>query len=458
MAATKTRNMTEGSPLKLILAFMFPVLCGNIFQNFYNIVDSMIVGQVLGVDALAAVGSTSSINFLVNGLVIGMTSGFGIMIAQAFGANDTKRLKHFVAMSTYLCIALAVLMTTTLLLANHQILVWMNTPDKIFPDTKSYIGVIYAGLPVAILYNMLASTARALGDSKTPLYFLVLSSVLNIILDYVFVAILPFGVAGAAYATVLSQMVSAITCFFYVYRKYEIIHFSKADTKIVPKSLGILLTMGVPMALQFSITAIGTMIVQSSLNLLGSTYIASYSATMKIQNIVTQLYVALGSAMATYVGQNYGARKIKRISQGVKWSLLVVVLYSFVIMLLSYFVLPGVVKIFVEDPTGELQRIAKQMFHISLWFYIPLGMIFIYRNALQGLGNGFVPMMGGVFELFARGAIIFLLFDAFQFDAICWSDPGAWISALIPLIPYYYWYVNKLKKKGETANASTIRP
>lgn len=456
MAATKTRNMTEGSPLKLILAFMFPVLCGNIFQNFYNIVDSMIVGQVLGVDALAAVGSTSSINFLVNGLIIGMTSGFGIMIAQSFGANDTKRLKHFVAMSTYLCVALAVLMTTILLLANHQILVWMNTPDKIFTDTRSYIGVIYAGLPIAILYNMLASIARALGDSKTPLYFLVLSSVLNIILDYVFVALLPFGVAGAAYATVLSQMVSAITCFIYVYRKYEIIHFSKADAKIVPKSFGILLTMGVPMALQFSITAIGTMIVQSSLNLLGSTYIASYSATMKIQNIVTQLYVALGSAMATYVGQNYGARKIKRISQGVKWSLLVVVLYSFINMTLSYYVLPSVVRIFVDDPTGELQRIATQMFHISLWFYIPLGMIFIYRNALQGLGNGFVPMMGGVFELFARGAIIFLLFDRFQFDAICWSDPGAWISALIPLIPYYYWYVNKLKKKEEKVNASTI--
>lgn len=447
MENSKIKNMTVGSPLRLILAFTMPVLLGNLFQNFYNIVDSLIVGQFLGVDALASVGSTGSINFLVVGWITGMTSGFGIMISQAFGAKDEKRLRHFVAMSTLLCIILAVMMTSMLLITNHWILERMNTPEKIFDDTSKYIAIIYAGLPVTILYNMLASIARALGDSKTPLYFLVLSSVLNIVLDYIFVAILPMGVAGAAYATVISQAVSAVLCLVYVVKKYKIVHFGREDARINGKSILLLLEMGIPMGLQFSITAIGTMIVQSSLNLLGSLYIASYSATMKIQNIAVQFFVALGSAVATYVGQNYGAKEIKRVKDGVKWGQIAVIVYGIFVMIVAYYWLPSCVKMFVDDPTGELQYIAKRMFHISLWFYIPLGSIFIYRNALQGLGNGLVPMLGGVFELFARALIIVVFFTSFQFDAICWSDPGAWVSALIPLIPYYCWYIKKLEKR-----------
>lgn len=347
-------------------------------------------------------------------------------------------------MSMYLCIALAVIMTIGLLFSNSWMLHLMNTPEKIFADTKLYIAIIYAGLPVTILYNMLSSIARALGDSKTPLYFLILSSILNIVLDLLFVAVLPFGVAGAAYATVLSQGVSAILCMFYVWKKYEIIRFGKEERQISFKSIGKLLAMGTPMALQFSITAIGAMIVQSSLNLLGSMYIASYSATGKIQGIVVQAYTALGAALATYVGQNYGAGKIDRIKKGINKSILIVALYSIVVMAAAYFILPSMVKIFVDDPTGELQNIASQVFHINLWFYFPLGLIFLYRNTLQGLGNGLVPMLGGVFELLARGLIIVFLFEPLQFVGICISDPGAWISALIPLIPYYYWYMRKL--------------
>lgn len=437
------KNMTEGKPLKLILAFMFPVLCGNLFQNFYNIVDSMIVGRFLGVDALAAVGSTSSLNFLVVGWITGMTSGFGILVAQAYGAEDDKKLKHYVAMSMYLCIALAVIMTAGLLIANDGILRLMNTPDKIFADTSIYIAIIYAGLPATILYNMLAAIARALGDSKTPLYFLILSSILNIGLDLFLVAVIPLGVAGAAYATIASQAVSGILCLIYVWKKYEIIRFGKAERAVSLRSMRHLLAMGTPMALQFSITAIGTMIVQSSLNLLGSMYIASYSATSKIQNVVMQFYMALGAALATYVGQNYGAGKMERIKKGLNCSILATAAYSVVIMAVAYFFLPSLVKIFVADPTGELRAIAEQMFHISLWFYFPLGLIFLYRNTLQGVGNGLVPMLGGVFELLARALVVILLFEPLQFVGICISDPAAWVSALIPLIPYYYWYIKK---------------
>lgn len=438
------KNMTEGKPLKLILAFMFPVLCGNLFQNFYNIVDSMIVGRFLGVDALAAVGSTTSLNFLVVGWITGMTSGFGILISQAYGAKDEKRLRHYVAMSTYLCVILAIIMTTGLLLANGWILTTMNTPEKIYADTWKYIAIIYAGLPATILYNMLAAIARSLGDSKTPLVFLVLSSILNIGLDFLLVAIIPLGVSGAAYATVASQAVSGVLCLVYVWKKYEIVHFGKEERAISLRSILKLLAMGVPMALQFSITAIGTMIVQSSLNLLGSMYIASYSATSKIQNIVMQVYMALGAALATYAGQNYGAGKVDRIKKGLNVSIGVTAVYSIVIMVVAFFWLPSFVKIFVADPTGELRAIAEQMFHISLWFYFPLGLIFLYRNTLQGIGNGLVPMLGGVFELLARGLAVFLLFKPLQFTGICICDPAAWVSALIPLIPYYYWYVRKM--------------
>ena len=440
------KDMTKGTPWKLILAFMIPVCCGNVFQNFYNIVDSLIVGRFLGVEALAAVGSTGSINFLVIGWVVGMTSGFGIQLSQAFGANDEKRLKHYLAMSVYLSIGLAVFMTAGLLLANSSILQWMNTPDEIFFNTRKYIGIIYAGLPITILYNLLASVARSLGDSKTPLYFLILSSVLNIALDFLFVAVLPFGVAGAAYATVLAQAVSAVLCLMYVWKKFPMIHFTKKDAMIKGRSIYNLLAMGVPMGLQFSITAIGTMIVQASLNTLGATYIAAYSATMKIQNIMIQIYPALGTAIATYSGQNYGAGELKRINKGVNACLVIEAIYSIFVMAISWSLLPGMVRIFAEDPTGELQMIACQMFRISMWFFFPLGTIFIYRNVLQGLGNGFVPMLGGVFELFARAFVIYVLFDSMQFIAICISDPAAWMSALIPLIPYYYWFMNKKLK------------
>ena len=443
------KDMTKGTPWKLILGFMVPVCLGSIFQNFYTIVDSMIVGRFLGVDALAAVGSTGSINFLVMGWINGMTSGFGIQLSQAFGANDEKRLKHYMAMSVYLCIGLGAFMTIGLLVANTGILQWMNTPELIFTDTAKYIGIIYAGLPVTILYNMLAAVARSLGDSKTPLYFLIVSSILNVVLDLLLIAVIPLGVAGAAYATVLAQAISAILCLVYVWKKFSIIHYSAKDAKIKWHSVYNLLTMGIPMGLQFSITAVGTMIVQASLNTLGATYIAAYSATMKIQNIVTTVYPSLGAAIATFSGQNYGAGKYERINKGVNACIIMEVIYSIFIMIFSWSVLPKGVQLFAQDPTGELQMIASQMFRISMWFFVPLGIIFIYRNVLQGLGNGFVPMLGGVFELIARALVIKVFFDAFQFTAICASDPAAWVSALIPLIPYYYWFLNKTIKYAD---------
>lgn len=443
------KDMTEGKPYRLILVFMIPVLFGGLFQNLYNIVDSMIVGRYIGVDALASVGSTTHLVFFVNGWILGMTSGFSILIAQRYGAKDEKGLKHYVAMSTYLCVAIAVVLTAALLLLDEWLLHLVNTPENIFEMTRGYVAVIFAGIPITILYNMLSSMARALGDSRTPLYFLIVSSVLNVGLDLLFVAVFELGVAGAALATVLAQCVAAILCLGFVWKKYKIIHFGKDDRIIKGQSIWNLLKMGVPMGLQFSITAIGGLIVQSSLNMLGEVHIAAYSAANKIQNLILQAYPSIGTAIATYVGQNYGAGKIERIKKGVKSSVILCGVYSIFTMIAAYFFLAPMVQIFVEDSTGQIQEIARQMFHICLWFYFPLGLIFIYRNALQGLGNGIVPMLGGVFELLARAVAIAILFQTLQFAGVCMTDPAAWGSALIPLIPYYYWYTHKKLKKEQ---------
>lgn len=445
-----TKDMTTGSEMKHIISFMIPVLLGNWFQNFYNITDSIIVGQFLGVNALAAIGLTTSIVFFVNGWIMGLTSGFGILISQAYGARKDDLLKHYVAMSVYLCVIFAIFMTVGLTVANENILHLMNTPSDIFFDTAGYIGIIYLGLPAMILYNMLAAIARALGDSKTPLLFLALSSILNIALDFLFVAALPFGVAGAGYATVLAQAVSAILCFIYVYKKYPEIRFSKKEGQFKLDTVGRMMNMGIPMALQFSITAIGTMIVQSSLNLLGATYIAAYAAAMKIQSIIIQVVIALGAAIATFVGQNFGAGNIDRVKKGVRNTVILSLAVSVIMSVLAYYVCPEASKLFAEDSTGLLKEYVRQVFHMNMWFYAFVNMIFIYRNALQGLGNGIVPMMGGVFELIARALGILFLFESLQFTAICLCDPLAWISALIPLIPYYYWYIKKLSKKTLT--------
>ena len=436
-------DMTKGSPLRLIVLFTLPVLIGNLFQNFYNLVDSVIVGRFLGVNALAAVGATGTIAFLIFGWINGITGGFGIMLAQSFGAGDEKHLRHYTAMSVYLCTAMAVLMAGGLLLANGWILKAMNTPDSIFEDTKSYIGIVYAGIPITIAYNMLASISRSMGDSRTPLIFLVISSVLNIVLDLVFVAVLPMGVEGAAYATVLAQAVSAVACFFYVRKKYEILHLKKEDMKFSWNSAGRLMMMGLPMGLQFSITAIGTMMVQAAVNLLGATYIAAYSACGKITNIVTQLFPSLGITLANYVGQNMGAGKVDRIRKGVRQAQIITLAGGVVCGLAMFFWGGAATKFFADDPTGEIRQIGDVLFHPTAWCYPFLGSIFIYRNALQGMGDGLVPMLGGVFELVTRAAMVTLLAGPLGFFGICLCDPGAWLSALIPLVPVYIWRMRK---------------
>ena len=432
------------NPARLIISFMLPVLAGNIFQQFYNVVDSVIVGQFLGVNALAAVGSTGSVVFLVWGLVTGLTSGFSVILAQQFGAGDKKGLCRYEGASVWLCGVIGILMTVILMLGLNPILRLMNTPDEIFGETRAYLGVLFAGILITFAYNMLAGMLRALGDSKTPLLFLVIASILNIVLDIVFILYCNTGVAGAAYATLIAQAVSALLCVRHIAKKYEILKISRQDIHCSVSSAKKLLNVGIPMGLQFSITAIGTMIVQAALNGLGPVYIAGFSAAGKIGNIATQPFPSLGVAMATYTGQNMGARRFDRVKKGVSAGFAICMVCSVITGAAVYLFGPYMMKIFASGESGQMIEYGVEYLKISAWFYPPLSLIFLYRNTLQGLGDGLVPMLGGVFELAARFGAILVLAEPFGYTGICFSDPAAWVMALIPLVPVYYWRMKKI--------------
>ncbi len=437
-------DLTTGKPMKLIIGFTIPILIGNIIQQLYYVIDSIIVGQYLGVNALAAVGSTSSLTFLVIGWIMGMTGGFAIIVAQRYGAEDIDGLRHYVAMSYFLCIIMAVIMTIGLLWTNGLVLTSMNTPKEIYGDTYRFIQVIYIGIAATIAYNILASILRAIGDSKTPLYFLVLSSILNIILDYLFIGGFSMGVEGAGYATVISQAFASILCLVYMLKKYPVLRLKKEDIYFSGASVRKLIGMGTPMGLQFSITAIGTMIVQVALNGLGPIYIAAFTAASKIQNIITQPFPSLGASLATFVGQNTGAGRMDRVKEGVRANIILSIICGVFSMIAVLVFGDILVKFFITENSDLVVEKARIYFYAAAGLYIPLGLIFVYRNSLQGLGYGLLPMMGGIFELIARVLVIFLLTKPLGYVGICLAHPVAWASALIPLIPAYYYRMKKL--------------
>ena len=438
--------MTVGKPSKLIIQFMIPMFLGNVFQQFYNVADSIVAGQFLGVQALAAIGSTGSLMFFVTGWMNGMSSGFAILVSQWFGAKKYDRMRHYVAMSVYLSIILSVLMTVGFLAANVPILRMMNYSPDIMPDVTAYMGIIYAGLIVTAAYNALAAFLRALGDSRSPLYFLIISAAINVVLDIVFIVYGGMGVDGCAYATVIAQAISALLCFIYIVKRYPILHLKREDFRISFRSWGRLLALGIPMALQFSITAIGTIIVQGAVNVYGEIYMAGFSAAGKLQNIIATVFSAFGATIATYVGQNRGAGKMDRVRQGVRTTQMMIIVYSVFAMAVVLLLGRYMMWIFVSPSETEVIDVAVLYFRTVFWCYPFLGSIFLYRNTLQGLGYGLVPMLGGAFELAARAAIVLLVAGHTSFVGVCLSDPAAWLSALIPLVPYYIYIMKKWKK------------
>lgn len=435
-----TKNMTSGNPLKIILLFFVPVLLGNIFQQFYNMVDTIIVGQYLGPEALAAVGSTGCLMFLVLGFANGIAQGFGVMISHAFGAQDFKLLKHYVAVALMLTLTVSMVLTVPTVAASRELLVWMNTPADILKLADDYIRVIFAGIICTMAYNVAAGILRGVGDSKTPLYFLVFSSVLNIVLDLFLIIVVKLGTAGAAYATVISQGVSTVLCFVYMFRKFDILKTRREDYYLDARSVKKMLSVGIPMALNYSITAVGTMILQSSINVFGSSVVAAFTAASKVSNIAAQTMPTLGTTMATYCGQNLGAGKYDRIFKGMRQAFYLCFVAAGIGAAICVFGGPFIIGWFINNPSEEILSYGMQYLYAVSMFMLPLAWIFAYRNALQGLGRGFVPMISGVVELVSRYAVILLCTKRFGYLGICFADPAAWLTTgVLLLITYVIW-------------------
>lgn len=442
------KNMTVGSPMKLIASFFMPLLLGMLFQQFYSMVDTMIVGRFLGAKALAAVGGTGSINFMIIGFCMGVCNGFAIPVAQAFGAGDESSVRKYVANSAWLSIVFSLVTTVIVCVLCRKILGWMDTPSDIFEGAYDYIFVIFLGIPVIYLYNLLAGILRSLGDSKTPLYFLVISSLLNIILDLVAILVLDMGVAGAAWATVISQGISGILCLIYIYKKFTILKINKEEWQPKWRYMRGLCMMGIPMGLQYSITAIGSVILQTAVNSLGSMAVAAITAGNKINMLFCCPFDAMGATMATYSGQNVGAGKFDRVTDGLKACSLIALLYSIVSCVVLFIFGEQLSLMFVDGSEVDIIRDAALLLKCTSTFFFPLALVNIVRFTIQGMGFGNLAILAGVCEMIARSVVGFVFVPMFGYTAACFASPVAWIMADLFLIPAYIYVINKLKRRN----------
>ncbi len=445
MAAESTKRMTEGSPLKLILGFSIPMLAGLVFQQMYNLVDTIIVGQTLGDSALAAVGSTGSINFLINGFCMGLCSGFAIPVAQRFGSKEYDSMRKFVGNAAILSAIFATVITVIVCVFCHQILVIMDTPEDILELAYDYIFIIFLGIPVTFLYNLTAGIMRSLGDSKTPTYFLILAAFINVVLDILFILKLGMSVDGPALATVISQFVAGLGSLIYMKKRFSILSLSKSDWKLGRHHSLVLIGMGIPFGLQYSITAIGSVILQTAVNGLGTVAVASMTAGSKVSMFVVCPFDALGGTMATYAGQNVGAKDIKRVKKGTWSAQLIGSIYAVFIFVVLYFGGRFILRLFTQ--TDIVIEQAMMFLLANAISYILLAAVNIFRFCIQGMGFSTFAIISGVMEMIARTLVAFTLVPAIGYAGAIWASPVAWVFAVIFLIPGFYYCCNKLDKK-----------
>lgn len=442
-----SKEMTAGSALPLIFNFTLPLLLGNLLQQTYSLVDAAIVGKFLGINALASVGASTSVIFLILGFCNGCCCGFGIPVAQKFGARDYSTMRSYVSVSLQLAVGMSVVIAVITSLLCSDILRMMSTPESIFEGAYAYLLVTFIGVPCTFFYNLLSSIIRALGDSKTPFWFLLLATILNIVLDLFFILVLHWGVMGAAVATVFSQGFSALLCYIYMLRKFDILRSTPKERKFQWKLARMLLTIGVPMGLQFSITAIGSIMLQSANNALGTACVAAFTSAMRIKMFFLCPLESLGIAMSTYSGQNYGAGKPERIWLGIKASGLMMIVYvaiTFVILMVGsrYLAL-----IFIDPSEVEILNHTELFLHVTCSFFPALGLLCILRYTIQGVGYTNLAMLSGVSEMVARILISLYAVPAFGFLAVCFGDSMAWIAADLFLVPAFIYVYRRLKKQ-----------
>ncbi|MBB5219316.1 MATE family efflux transporter [Treponema rectale] len=450
----KTYDMTEGNPFRLIIFYSLPMLIGQVFQQLYSMCDTVIVGRLLGSSALGAVGNTGPMNFLVLGFLFGMTSGFAVITAQRFGAKDEAGLKKSVAQNILLNAASAVVITILACAFTKPILRAIHTPEgSFFNDSFNYIFIIYAGIPALVLYNGCACVLRAVGDSKTPLYFLIVSSFLNIVLDIVFIKYCGMGVGGAAFATVISQGISGVLSLLWIIIKFPSLHVKLSDFNGGRQFMMRHLTIGLSMGFQFSITAIGVVVLQGALNLFGEVKISAYTAAQKVEQLVTVAAGVIGTTMTTYAGQNLGAGRIDRIREGVTKSTIISVSFAVLAAVLALLLSDQMTAIFIDrneagmtaEKWAEILKSSATYLKICGLNFPVLFVLFIYRNTLQGVNRGFWPLMGGVFELVARTVAAYTLPSVLGYAGICAAGPIAWAAAAIPLA--FACYIQLYSKK-----------
>lgn len=440
------KDMTKGSPMRLILGFAVPLLFGLLFQQLYSMVDTIIVGHYLGVNALASVGATGSVNFLIVGFCMGVCNGFAIPIAQEFGAGHEGNLRKYVGNCVRLSVVFAAVITVAVVILCRPILQFMRTPENIIDGSYRYIVVIFAGIPIIYLYNMTAAIIRSLGDSRTPVYFLVMSAVLNIFLDLLCIIVFHMGVSGAAVATVVSQAIAGICCLVYMKKKFTILKLSREEWRWDRIFVSRLCNMGIPMGLQYSITAIGSVILQSAVNGIGSDAVAVVTAGSKLSMLMQCPFDAMGSTMATYGGQNMGAGNLERLNKGLKSCSLLGLLYSFLAVAIIFGAGRQLLLLFLD--AGEEAILEEAYFYVcrNVVFYFPLALVNIVRFLIQGMGFSRLAVFAGAFEMLARGLAGFVLVPVFGFVAVCYANPLAWIFADLFLIPAYF-YVRKRSEK-----------
>lgn len=440
-------DMTVGSPTRDILKFAVPLICGYVLQQMYLIIDTAIVGRFVSVGALAAVGASTSVMFLIMGFCNGACAGFAIPVAQSFGAKALPTMRHYVANALRLSVVFATVITIVTCLLCSPILRMINTPQEIFSDAYTYLVLQFAAIPFTFGYNLLSSFIRALGNSKQPFYFLIFSSIANIVLDFFFIIVMRLGVAGAAIATLLAQAMSAWLCYTYIKKKMPLLIPQGEERHYDHRKAMTLLNNGVPMGLQFSITAIGSIMLQSANNALGTVYVAAFTASMRIKYLFTCVFENIGVAMATYCGQNIGARRLDRITLGIKSAIKIMLCYFVITMLLILPFAEEMMMLFVDHTETAIISNAAMFMRIACYFYPVLGLLVILRYSIQGLGYSNFSMMSGVMEMIARCGVSLWLVPALGFLGVCYGDPVAWVAANVFLVPCIIWLMRRLRRK-----------
>lgn len=442
------KNLTQGNPAKLIFLFALPLFIGNLFQQIYNMADTLIVGRTIGVTALAAVGSTGGLLFLIVGFLMGMTSGFSIVTAQFYGARNKVGVRRSFCAGIILSSLAAVILTVCGVLLSRAVLKLMLTPPEIMEDACRYIIVISWGIGAGVLFNLLSNMIMALGDTRTPLCFLIIACILNIILDFLFILYFKMGVAGAAWATVLAQIVAGLLCAGYIIKKLPMLRPHAKDWKLGFKDFWKPLYIGLPMGFQMSVIAVGAIILQAALNSLGPLAVAAYTAAQKIDMVAVLPMMSFGLAMATYTGQNYGARDLARIRLGVRQCCLMSVGFSILIAMANIMGGHYLIALFVGEGQSRVIEMGRTYLLVNGSMYWALALLFIYRNTLQGLGQSLVPTLAGVMELLMRALAAVVLAVWWGFNGVCLANPLAWIGAALPLGVAYYATMRRLSRQG----------